>query len=75
LVYWVEILLLWRHVREPWQNAEVWLRAQRNRFRAGSKRELCDKASIAMLTLPWAGNVHGFGDDAPTVKIAIYLSK
>ena len=28
-----------------------------------------------MLTLLWAGNVHGFSDDVLTVKLVIYLSK
>jgi hypothetical protein len=74
-VYWVEVFLLRKHVREPWKKAEEWLRSQRNRFRAGAKRDLCDKASQALLTLPWAGHVHGFSDDAPTTKLATYLSR
>jgi hypothetical protein len=74
-VYWVEVFLLRKHVREPWTKAEEWLRSQRNRFRAGAKRDLCDKASRALLTLPWAGNVHGFSDDSPTAKLATYLSR
>jgi hypothetical protein len=67
--------LLRRYVREPWKKAEDWLRSQRNRFHVGSKRNLCDRASLALLTLPWAGHVYGFSDDAPTTKLATYLSQ
>ena len=73
--YWVEAFLLRRYVREPWKKAEDWLRSQRNRFRVGLKRNLCDRASLALLTLPWAGHVYGFSDDAPTTKLATYLSQ
>ena len=51
-VYWVEVFLLRKHVCELWTKAEEWLRSQRNRFRAGAKRDLCDKASWALLMLP-----------------------
>lgn len=75
LVYWVEVFLLRKHVREPWKKAEDWLTSQRNRFRSETKRELCDKAFLIMQTLPWAGYVHGFSDDAPMTKLTTYLSR
>jgi hypothetical protein len=75
LSYWVEAFLLRKHVCEPWKQAEDWLHSQRGRFQAGAKRDLCDKASLALLTLPWASPVFGFSDNAPTTKLAMYLSR
>lgn len=75
LVYWVEVLLLRNHVHEPWKKAEDWLNSQQNRFRSGEKCKLCDKAFLAMQTLPWAGHVYGFTDKAPVTTLTRYLSR
>lgn len=78
LTYWKETSLLRMHVIGPWSRAELWLTKQRTTtasYRAPDMRRLCEDAQAMFLSIPWAGDVHGFTEAEPITKLACYLSE
>lgn len=77
LTYWKETLLLCMHVTAPWSRAELWLtkeKASTASYCSPERRHLCEEAEAMFLAIPWAGNVHGFTEAEPVLKLASYLS-
>ena len=74
LTYWVEVEYLRHHVRQPWAKAEMFLSKQRLWYNSPSLRKLCSTTQGIFLRLPWAGNVNGFTEPDPRMKLATYLS-
>ena len=76
LNYWTTVSSLYEHVKHPWIMAESFLSASSSKWKASPAfRKLSQSAQNMLLGLPWAGGVHGFSDNAPTVVLASYLSK
>lgn len=77
LTYWKETSLLCMHVAAPWSRAELWLMKEKNStasYHSPDRRRLCEEAQAMFLAIPWAGNVHGFTEAEPVIKLATYLS-
>ena len=75
LTYWIEVSQLQHHVQQPWANAELYLAVHCKQWKLPNIWTLCDTAQIALLSLPWAGNVCGFEEAEPRMKLATYLSQ
>jgi len=63
LTYWREASLLRMYVTGPWSRAELWLTKERTAtasYRSPDRRRLCEEAQAMFLSIPWAGDVHGF---------------
>ena len=78
LTYWKETSLLRMYVVGPWSRAELWLTKQRATtasYRSPDTRRLCEDAQALFLNIPWAGDVHGFTEAEPIMKLACYLSE
>jgi hypothetical protein len=75
LTYWMEVSHLREHIRTPWVKAEAYLVGMSHKWHSPETRRLCDRAQLALLSLPWAGDICGFSDPEPTTRLAAYLSK
>jgi hypothetical protein len=78
LTYWREASLLCMDIIAPWSRAELWLMKEKSgttSYRSPDKRRLCEEAQAMFLAIPWAGDVHGFTEAEPTIKLACYLSR
>jgi hypothetical protein len=71
----VEVSRLQRHVKQLWLKAKSFLAKSQNSWSHPETRQLADSAQLALIQLPWAGEMHSFSDPEPIALYAHYLSE
>lgn len=73
-MFWVEVSCLRQYAKDPWQHVELWLTKKWSVFHKPERRCICKETQAVLRILPWAGDVFGFTEKEPVMRLAEYLS-
>jgi len=71
--YWLRVSQIRQYARTPWTQAENWASSQ-HLMRFSERKQLASDVIDALGQIPWTGNISGFAESEPLIKIAGYLS-